>query len=90
MQLPLAIVQRTDIPCLEPTGDTMEMESVLCSPASEVPRSGVVRVATHVTDTPGSIAFLTTRSHLVGLTINAWITSGQATVKVRRPTNRDP
>jgi len=29
LELPLAIVQRTDVPCLKPTGDTVEVESVI-------------------------------------------------------------
>ena len=49
----------------------MKVESVLEPMVSDVRRLGVISVATHVTDTPGSVTFFTTRSHLVGLTIDA-------------------
>ena len=74
MQLPLTIVQRTNVPCLKPTGNAVEVECVLYSTVSEVQILGFIRVAAHVADTPGSITLLTARSHLVGLTIDAYIT----------------
>ena len=49
----------------------MEVESVLVFMVSEIQRLSVISVATHVADTPGSITFLTARSHLIGLTIDA-------------------
>ena len=49
----------------------MKVESMLESTMSEIQRSSVTSVVTHVADTPGSIAFLAARSHLIGLTINA-------------------
>ena len=58
LQLPFAIVQRANIPCLEPAGDTVEVESVLYPIMSEGQGSNVIRTATHVADAPGSIALL--------------------------------
>jgi hypothetical protein len=71
LQLPFTIVQRTNVPGLEPTGDAVEVESVLYSTVSEIPRLTAIGAATHVTDAPGGIALLAAGSHLVGLTINA-------------------
>ena len=51
----------------------MEVESVLWLTVSKVRRPSVIDVATHVTDAPRSITLLTTGSHLVGLTIDAWV-----------------
>ena len=48
----------------------MEVEGVLWATMLEVRRLNTIGAATHVTDTPGSVAFLTARSHLIGLTIN--------------------
>jgi len=75
LQLPFTIVQRTNIPRLKPTRDTVEVESVLQPTVSEARRLSVIRVVTHVTDTPGSVALFTARSYLIGLTIDAWIRS---------------
>jgi len=71
LQLPLTIVQRTNIPRLEPTRDAVEMESVLHPTSLEVRRSGLVGGAAHVTDPPGGVALLTAGCYLVGLTIDA-------------------
>ena len=71
MQLPLTIVQRTNIPCLEPTRDAVEMESVLHATVLEVQRSSVIGGAAHVADPPGSVALFTAGGYLVGLAIDA-------------------
>ena len=51
----------------------MEVESVLWYTVSETRRLSVIRVAAHVTDTPRGITLLAAGSHLIGLTVNAWI-----------------
>ena len=93
LQLPFTIVQRANIPCLEPTRDTVEVESVLWSTISEIRRPGVIRVITHVTDAPRGIALLTAGSHLIGLTIDAWVANQRGFDDISeagRPTNRGP
>jgi hypothetical protein len=69
LKLPVAVVERTDLPRLQPTRDAVEVECVLCLLARSLPHC----VQTHVADAPGNSALLARSGRLVCLALDAQV-----------------
>jgi len=77
LQLPLAIVQRTDIPCLQPAGYAVEVECMLYVISKDQSYCKVTQRRlgrTHVANAPRRVAFFAGCGDLVGLAVDAYIT----------------
>jgi hypothetical protein len=68
LELPVSVVQWTDLSGLEPSGDAVEMERMLSHVSSDIMD---LNARTHVADTPSDSAFLACSGSLVGLTLDA-------------------
>lgn len=66
LELPVAIVQWTDLPGLEPPGDAVEVEGVL----KDVSRAHRLLNTTHIADTPCYRALFAGSRSLIGLTLD--------------------
>ena len=73
LELPVTVVERADLTCLEPAGDAVEVEGVLYEHklASSTIDDG--EGSTYVADTPGDGALLRGRRSLVGLAVDAQV-----------------
>jgi hypothetical protein len=69
LELPVAVVERTDLPRLQPTRDAVKVECVLCLLARSLPHC----VQAHVADAPGNSALLARSGRLVRLTLDAQV-----------------
>ena len=68
LELPVTVVERADLTGLQPSGDAVEMESVLYTLLDEKRQE---LYPTHIADAPGDGTFFSSGSSLVCLTFDA-------------------
>ena len=71
LKLPITIIERADLSCLEPTRDAVEMKSVLIESIVLAQQKDQVLWDPYIANTPGNSTFFTRGGGLVSLALYA-------------------